>query len=48
MTDGDKGITIFLGVVGVVALAMGSTTVGIIFVVISALMVGMAWGSQNK
>jgi hypothetical protein len=47
MTDGDLGITLFLGVVGGISLAMGGTAIGIIFIVIAAVMVGMAMGSNN-
>jgi len=48
MTGSDLGITMFFGIGGSVALAMGNTTTGVIFVVIAALMVGISWGSKNK
>lgn len=48
MTEGDLGITLFFGVIGAFALAVGNTATGVIFVVIAALMVGISWGRKNE
>jgi hypothetical protein len=46
MTDGDLGVTLFFGISGVIGLFMGHTVISIIFIVIAAIMVGMAMGKN--
>ena len=46
MTDGDLGITLFFGILGVIALFTDHAIVGGIFVAIAAVMIGMAIGKD--
>ena len=48
MTSGDLTATLFFSIVGLVSLAMGGTAVGVIFIVLAAIMVGMSMGKDMK